>query len=140
MFEGWIEPRVSETDGVGHINNTFVPVWLEAGRNELFKLFTPNHDFKNWRMVIVKTTIEYKDQLYFGENAQTRCYVKRIGNSSLVLYEEIWQTDRKCVEAETIYVNYNQNEKKTEPIPESIRKELEKHYWEGKTDDEESVV
>ncbi|MCW1927380.1 acyl-CoA thioesterase [Bhargavaea beijingensis] len=134
MFESWIEPRVSETDGVGHINNTFIPVWLEGGRNELFRLFTPDHDFNNWRMVIVKMTVEYKDQLYFGVLAQTRCFVKKVGNTSLVLYEEIWQGERKCVEAETVYVNYNQQTKKAETIPDEIRAELEKHMLEVKAD------
>jgi len=32
MFETPITPRVSETDGVGHVNNVFVPIWFEAGR------------------------------------------------------------------------------------------------------------
>ena len=41
-----ITPRVSETDGVGHINNVFVPIWLEAGRREIFKIFSPDLSFK----------------------------------------------------------------------------------------------
>lgn len=45
MFTTTITPRVSETDGVGHINNTTVPVWFEAGRHEIFKLFTPDLSF-----------------------------------------------------------------------------------------------
>ena len=134
MFESWIDPRVSETDGVGHINNTFIPVWLEGGRNEFFSLFTPDYDFSHWRMVIVKTTIEYKDQLYYGELAQTRCFVSKVGNTSLVLYEEIWQGGRQCVVAETVYVNYNQQKKRSETIPDAIRTELYKHSYEGFTD------
>ncbi|MGM0876104.1 MAG: hypothetical protein ACQEWV_15325 [Bacillota bacterium] len=36
MYKTIIEPHVSETDGVGHINNTTIPIWFEAGRNDLF--------------------------------------------------------------------------------------------------------
>lgn len=54
MFTTVIVPRVSETDGVGHINNTTIPVWFEAGREEIFKMFTPDLSFKNWRMVIIR--------------------------------------------------------------------------------------
>ena len=42
MFETTITPRVSETDGAGHINNVFVPVWFEAGRREIFRILTPD--------------------------------------------------------------------------------------------------
>ena len=127
MFETIIQPRVSETDGVGHINNTTIPVWLEAGRNELFKVFNPKDDFQNWRMVIVKSCVEYKAQIYFGKEVRIKCWIKRIGNSSLELYEEIWQSDKKCIIASTIYVNFNPERQCSEPINEEIKSILESH-------------
>ncbi|MEK3979062.1 thioesterase family protein [Psychrobacillus sp. FSL K6-2836] len=130
MYQTIIEPRVSETDGVGHINNTTVPIWLEGGRNKLFSLFNPDLSFENWKMIILKTTVEYKQQIYFGTDVVVKCWVKRIGNSSLELYEEIWQQDRMTVQANTIYVNYNVHENKSEKIPDDIRIELEKHLYE----------
>ncbi|SDH44745.1 hypothetical protein SAMN05216352_101319 [Alteribacillus bidgolensis] len=30
MFQKTIDPRVSETDGAGHFNNTIIPVWFES--------------------------------------------------------------------------------------------------------------
>lgn len=130
MYLTIIEPRVSETDGVGHINNTTIPVWLEGGRNQLFSLFNPTFDFKDWKMIILKTAVEYKQQIYFGREVEVKCWVKRIGNSSLELYEEIWQQGTLCALAQTIYVHYNVKEKKSEMIPDEIRKELEKNVYE----------
>ena len=130
MFQTTIVPRVSETDGVGHINNTTIPVWLEAGRNDLFKIFNPDDDFDNWRMVIVKSCVEYKAQIYFGKNVSIKCWIKRIGNASLELYEEIWQGDTKCITASTIYVNFNTQQQKSEPISHSIKAILENHTHE----------
>lgn len=140
MFLTRIEPRVSETDGVGHINNTTIPIWLEGGRNQLFQLFNPDHDFNNWKMIIVKTTVEYKQQIYFGSDVEIKCWVSRIGNSSLELYEEIWQNQKCCVEAKTIYVNYNVQEGKSEKINDEIRYELEKHLYEEEKDGKQSIV
>ncbi len=37
-----ITPRFSDTDALGHINNTNVPVWFEGTRDPLFRLFTPD--------------------------------------------------------------------------------------------------
>ncbi|MDQ0339798.1 acyl-CoA thioester hydrolase [Caldalkalibacillus uzonensis] len=127
MFETKITPRVSETDGVGHINNTFIPTWLEAGRHELFKIFTPDLSFENWRMVIVNTNVDYINQIYFGQDVAVKTWIKKIGNTSIVLYEEIHQAGQVCVKATATYVNFNLKTQKPEPIPEDIRIQLKQH-------------
>ena len=47
MYKAVITPRVSETDMIGHMNNTTLPVWFEVTRNIIFSMSTPDHDFKN---------------------------------------------------------------------------------------------
>ncbi|MBB6453727.1 acyl-CoA thioester hydrolase [Salirhabdus euzebyi] len=130
MYKTVIDPRVSETDGVGHINNTTIPVWFEAGRNEIFKLFTPDSSFENWRMIILNMNVDYVSQIYFGTHVTVHTWVKKIGNSSLQLYEEIRQNDQLCAKGTVTYVNYNVKEKKSELIPNHIRSVLEKHLAE----------
>ena len=120
-----IVPRVSETDGVGHINNVFIPIWFEAGRREIFRIFSPNLDFVNWKLALVKVTVEYVDQLYLAENVEIRTGIEKIGNSSFTIKEEIYQTNRLCAKGEAIYVNYNFKEKKSETIPNAIRHKLQ---------------
>ncbi|OIK04564.1 thioesterase family protein [Bacillus sp. MUM 13] len=129
MFLTKIQPRVSETDGVGHINNTSIPVWLEAGREEIFKFFTPSLDFKDWKMVIVNLNADYVDQIFYGREAFVSTWVQKIGNSSFVLYEEIHQEGRLCVKATAAYVNFNQETQSGERIPEHIRQLLSQHLY-----------
>ena len=119
-----IVPRVSETDGVGHINNVFVPIWFEAGRREIFRIFSPNLDFLNWKLALVKVTVEYVDQLYLAEAVEIRTGIEKIGNSSFTIKEEIHQTKRLCAKGEAVYVNYNFKEKKSEAISNEIRAKL----------------
>ena len=120
-----IVPRVSETDGVGHINNVFVPIWFEAGRREIFRVFSPNLDFLDWKLALVKVTVEYVDQLYLAENVEIRTGIEKIGKSSFAIKEEIYQTKRLCAKGQAIYVNYNFKEKKSTPISNEIRHKLE---------------
>ena len=120
-----IVPRVSETDGVGHINNVFVPIWFEAGRREIFRIFSPNLDFVDWKLALVKVTVEYVDQLYLAENVEVRTGIEKIGNSSFTIKEEIYQTNRLCAKGQAIYVNYNFKGKKSMPISNEIRHKLE---------------
>ncbi|MEN1970426.1 thioesterase family protein [Lentibacillus sp. N15] len=130
MYQTVIEPRVSETDGIGHINNTTVPIWFEAGRNEIFKLFTPDDNFANWRMIILNMNVDYVQQIYFGTPVHIFIWVKKLGNSSLQLYEEMWQSGRLCAKDTVTYVNFNVQTQMSESISGSIREELEKHYKE----------
>lgn len=127
MFQTVITPRVSETDMIGHINNTTLPVWFEAARNPIFELFTPNHHYENWKMIIVKTTLEFKKQIYFGKDAVIHTWVKKMGNTSLELYEELYQDNELCAVNEVIYVNFNLKNQQSETIPDSIRNELSHH-------------
>ncbi len=129
MYQTVIEPRVSETDGVGHINNTVIPVWLEAARNDLFRLFTPDLSFNDWKMIILNMNVDYVGQIYFGIDVTVYTWVKKIGNSSLQLYEEVWQDERLCVKGAVTYVNYDLKKQKSEPIPDLVRRELESHLY-----------
>jgi acyl-CoA thioester hydrolase len=129
MFKTIIEPRVSETDGVGHINNTTIPVWLEAGRNQVFRIFMPEPSFEKWNVIVVNVNVDYVAQIYYGINAEVHTHVQKLGNSSFVLYEEIYQEEKLCVKATATYVYFNQEQGRPEPIPSHFREELAKHIY-----------
>lgn len=131
MFKTIIEPRVSETDGVGHINNTTIPIWFEAGRNQLFKLFTPDSTFENWKMIILNMNVDFVHQIYFGQNVEVYTWIKKIGNSSLELYEEIHQNGRICAKGTAVYVNFNKDKQRSESISEELKNILLHHIYEG---------
>ena len=129
MFEKMIEPRVSETDGAGHINNTTIPVWFESGRDEIFRLFTPDLTFANWKCVIIKMNAEYLAQIYYGTPVIVKTWISRIGNSSFDTYEEIHQNGTICAKGGTTYVNFNFHTQKSETIPPDIREQLALHVY-----------
>ena len=130
MYEMVITPRVSETDLVGHINNTALPVWFEAAREPIFNLFNPTQDYGNWKMIIVKSTLEFQRQIYYGKNVVVKTWVKNIGNASLVLYEELYQEGLLCAVNEAVYFNFNLKTQEAEMIPLHIRNELLVHFYE----------
>ncbi|QOR68664.1 acyl-CoA thioesterase [Cytobacillus suaedae] len=127
MFKKEIEPRVSETDGAGHINNTTIPVWFESGRDEIFRIFTPSLSFQEWKCVIVKMNVEYVGQIYYGSPVTVMTWISRIGNSSFEVYEEIHQDQKLCAKGNATYVNFNFSTQKSELIPDQIRNELKSH-------------
>ncbi len=120
-----ITPRVSETDGAGHINNVFVPVWFEAGRREIFRILTPDLKFANWRVALVNINIDYLDQIYYQEDAEVRTWIEKIGNKSFTVGEEVWQGERLCARGSAVYVNYNYSIQASEPLSDKIISKLE---------------
>ena len=127
MFTTYITPRVSETDGAGHINNVFVPIWFEAGRREIFRLLTPDLSFSEWRVALVSMQVDYLAQLFFQHEVEVRTWIERVGGKSFTVYEEIWQQDRCCAQGTAVYVYFNYREQRAEVIPDEIRNLLETH-------------
>jgi acyl-CoA thioester hydrolase len=127
MFTTTIRPRVSETDGLGHINNTTIPVWFEAGREGVFRIFTPDLSFKNWKAVLVNMNIDFVRETHFGKDVEVRTWIAKVGNSSFVVEEELYQDSHLCARGTATYVNFNQATRKAEPIPQAIREQLESH-------------
>lgn len=119
-----LKPRFSETDGLGHINNTVFAVWLEASRDELFRVFNPTYDLNSWTLLVVRSEIDYRDEVLLNAPVEIESFVKRIGNSSIQISERLTQSGRLCAESEVTYVNVNPETKRPERIEASIRRKL----------------
>ena len=127
MWETPITPRVSETDGAGHINNTVIPIWLEAGRREVFRILTPDLSFARWRVALVNMNVDYLEQTYYQEDAVVRTWVEHIGTKSFRLYEELWQGPRLCARGRATYVYFDYAAGASEPVLPDARAALERH-------------
>ena len=131
MIETPIIPRVSETDGAGHINNTVIPIWFEGGRTEIFRVLTPDLDFKNWRVALVNMNVDYLAQTYFQDPAVVRTWVDKVGTKSFTLYEELWQGARLCAKGTATYVYFNYDDQEAKPVPGNVRVALLTHSRNG---------
>ncbi|HIY67771.1 MAG TPA: acyl-CoA thioesterase [Candidatus Agrococcus pullicola] len=126
MYVTQIEPRISETDVVGHINNTVPPVWFEAGRNELFRVFMSDGTLDDWPMIVKAYSVVFERELRYGSVASVECGVERIGTTSVTLDERILQDGEICVTGKTTYVHVGPDGRPA-PVPAEIRAELERH-------------
>ena len=91
MFSLEINPRFCDTDAMGHINNTVVPVWFLEGRESILRIFNPNLSTEEVSLVLAKIEIEYLEETFFGKPVEIRTYVLRIGISSILVGQEAWQ-------------------------------------------------
>jgi acyl-CoA thioester hydrolase len=127
MFSDKMMPHFSDTDALGHINNTKPPVWFEGGRAPIFKFFTPDLDPKKWQLIIAKIEVSYHAQLFYGEEIEIRTYISRIGGASFDVYQELWQHSEKCVSGTAAMVNFDYKAQCSKKISDEIRTQLTKH-------------
>jgi len=131
MFTEKLMPRFSDTDALGHINNTKVPVWFEGARVPIFKLFMPDLDLKKWQLIIAKIEVSYHEQLFYGQEVEIRTYISRIGNASFDVYQELWQHGEKCVSGIAAMVNFDYQIQSSKKISDEIREQLSQHIYQG---------
>jgi len=127
LFRTHIHPRFCDTDALGHIGNTVVPVWLLEGRESLLKLFAPDLDFRKASLVMVRTEIDFLGELRFGADVEVTTALEKIGNSSLVVLQEVHQDGEVRCKARTVMVNFNAQERSSQPIPDAVRSQLAEH-------------
>ena len=94
-IETHLTPRFSDTDAMGHINNTAVTQWLEAGRMDFYR----NHLKTSTPKVLRRIEVDYNRELSFKEEALIRTGVERLTNKTIVLRQEILQRNVSCVMA-----------------------------------------
>jgi acyl-CoA thioester hydrolase len=131
MFKIIVTPRFGDIDGLKHVNNIVIADWFELGRNDIFRFFTPDLDlsYEKWKLIMARTEYDFLGQLYFGYDVEIRTYLKKIGNTSFTTYHEAWQNNELKAKGKAVVVNYDFINKEKKPIPQEIKKKLEKHLY-----------
>ena len=124
MLSEKLMPRFSETDVLGHINNTALPVWFEAARVPIFKIFTPDLDPKQWKLIVAKVEVTFKGELFYGQEVEVKTAIERLGSSSFVMLQQAWQHGESCAEGKTVMVRYDFANKSSQPLSEEEKQQL----------------
>lgn len=127
MFELTIAPRFSETDALGHISNTTLPVWFEAARQPVFEIFQPGLKVDDWPLILARMELDFTAQLFYGQEVTIRTGIKKLGNSSLVVYQEAWQSGELAARGHTTLVHFDYRQQKAAPITGALRDRLANH-------------
>jgi acyl-CoA thioester hydrolase len=127
MFCYKIQPRFSETDALGHINNTVVPVWFESARGPIFEIFNPTQNLTQWNLILAKIEVQYLAQMHYNDMVEIQTSVQKVGTSSLTLSQSVWQNDQQVAKGDCVLVKFNYENNKPEPITDLERTQLNIH-------------
>ncbi len=127
MFTEVIQPRFSDTDALGHINNTVFAVWFESARQPVFRIFTPDLDVKKWALIIAGIQLNYHAQTHYGSPVEIRTWISEIGNRSFKVYQEAWQHGQKTVSGTAAMVKFDYQQQQASLLTEAERAQLSAH-------------
>lgn len=129
MFKTKVTPSFGDIDGMKHVNNNRILEWFELGGLDIYRYFTPDLDldFENWKLIMVRKEADFVGQLRFGEDVEIRTYLLKIGNSSFIVGNEVWQSNELKAKGKTVIVHFDYVTQKSVPIPDDVRKKLEEH-------------
>ena len=125
MFKKIITPRISETNITRHIGHNAIPVWFEEGYAEILQLFS--QDLTNPCLIMVNLNMDFMKEIFLGRDVEVRTGVKKIGTSSFILNQQIYQDKKLCVRGATTFVHFDYGTHKPVPIPLFVRDTLRKH-------------
>lgn len=132
MFKKILTPRISELNGARHIGHYVIPVWLEEGYIEIIRLFNPDI---NWdaetTLFLANMNIDYKHEMILGKDVEILTGVKKIGKTSLVLNQKIFQEGILCAQAVSTFVNFSRDAKKSTLLPLPAIEKLKNHLMEN---------
>jgi acyl-CoA thioester hydrolase len=126
-FQTFDKVRYADTDRQGHVNNAAFANFLETGRVEI--LYDPLNPLmeENASFVIVSLTLRFVSEINWPGRVEIGTGVTKIGNSSLSLYQCLFQDGRCVATAESVIVQIDDESKKPRPLSEEARAFLGRH-------------
>lgn len=119
--------RYGDTDRQGHVNNAAFSTFLETGRVEF--LYDPQNPLAadNASFVIVSLNLKFVGEINWPGRIDVGTGVTKVGNSSLSLYQSLFQNGRCVATAETVIVQIDEHSRKSRPLTEKAKAFLARH-------------
>jgi acyl-CoA thioester hydrolase len=124
-----LTPRFRDTDAMGHINNAVYVTYLEVARQEYWRDFTRDTDYRRVPFILAGVKIDFRSEALVSERLAIGIRCDWIGNKSFAFGYEIREatSGRRVVEATSVQVCYDYQTKRSMPVPDELRRQLERY-------------
>jgi acyl-CoA thioester hydrolase len=116
-----IEPRWTDLDPAGHVNNSVFLVYAEEVRARLLPQALP----RAWqRVVVVHTAIDYHHPVLGSDSVEVTCAVESVGTSSFTTASVVATATHKCATLSTVQVVLREDRSGTRRLADDERAAL----------------
>ena len=131
MFTVDIQPRFTDYDMFGHVNNTFMLQYLDLGKAMFFNSITDEpYNPESIGSVIANLNINFlAPPPLLGEPLQVSTAVSHIGNRSYVLHQRVFTPETSVTKADalTTMAGFDPRTQSGADLPAPLRQGLEAH-------------
>jgi acyl-CoA thioester hydrolase len=126
-------PRFRDTDAMGHINNAVYVSYLEVARQEYWRAFSGNEDYRRVPFILAGVRIDFRSEALVSEVLEVGIRCDWIGNKSFAFGYQIREkhSARLVVEATSVQVCYDYEAKRSIEVPAELRRMLEAYEGHG---------
>ncbi|WP_213371644.1 acyl-CoA thioesterase [Mesobacillus boroniphilus] len=121
--------RYADTDRQGHVNNALFSTFLETGRTELLYANEPLHA-EDASFVIASQKLDLLSEIRWPGTVEIGSAITRIGNSSLSLFQGIYQNGKLAAVADTVIVQMDDHTRKSAPLSPETKERLKQYLVE----------
>ena len=116
--------RYSDTDRQGHVNNAVFSTFLETGRVEVLynkerPILSDGSSF-----VIASLKLDFVQEIKWPGQVDIGTGLLKVGTTSIVLYQELYQEEKCVARAETVIVQVSDVTKKSLPLSTNAKEIL----------------
>lgn len=119
--------RYADTDRQGHVNNAVFSTFFETGRVEMLYDSNQNRIPENTSYVIASITLDYIAEVTWPGKVEIGTGVLKIGNSSIRLFQRLFQNNICVAQAETVIVRVDDNTGRSKPLDDNAKKVLSEY-------------
>ena len=122
-YRFWTEEKLrnADTDQQGHVNNAVISTLFEAGRIDVLSAPEIAAIRKVTQIVVVKTLINFRKELFFPGKVQIGSRISRVGRTSLDFDQVVYAANGEVSTAETTCVLLDRATRKPIPVPDALR-------------------
>jgi acyl-CoA thioester hydrolase len=122
-----LHPRFRDTDAMGHINNAVYVTYLEVARQEYWRAFSREVDYRRVPFILAHVDIDFRSEALVNEVLVLGIRCGSIGVKSFTFEYQIREQSsrRLVVEASSVQVCYDYGAKASLAVPEEMRRQLE---------------
>lgn len=116
--------RYADTDRQGHVNNATFSTFLETGRVEI--LYNPEFPIlsEGSSFVIASLKLDFLKEISWPGQVDIGTGVLRVGNSSINIFQKLYQNEICVANAETVIVQVDDGRGGSAPLSDRAKKTL----------------
>jgi acyl-CoA thioester hydrolase len=123
--------RYADTDRQGHVNNAVFATFFESGRVAILYAPTAPLAPDGGSFVIAHLTLDFLAEIRWPSEVSIGTTVLAIGRSSVTLGQGLFVEERCVATAETVIVLTDLATRKSQPLPDQARAQLERFSHPG---------